>query len=134
MSLFTERGYYVKENNPVYFTRDMGKTIHWFKDVLGWYGNVVEKDPDGNGAYGFVFNIPPEIEITHLAPSNGIHLFVGEPFKGLVAFMSVHGIDALYNYVTSKNYREITEVKTEPWGAKTCEVRTPDGCVLRFFE
>ena len=44
MSLFTERGYFVKENNPVYFTQDMQKTIHWFHDVLGWYGNIVEQD------------------------------------------------------------------------------------------
>ena len=104
MSLFTERGYYVKENNPVYFTRDMQKTIDWFHDVLGWYGNVVEQDKNGNAEYGFVFSIPPEIEITHLAPSNGIHLFAGEPVKGLIAFMSVHGIDALYRFVTTKNY------------------------------
>ena len=134
MSLFTERGYFVKENNPVYFTKDMERTINWFHDVLGWYGNIVEKDDNGLGIYGFVFSIPPEIEITHLAPSNGIHLFVGEPVNSLIAFMSVHGIDALYRFVISKNYSDITEVKVEPWGAKTCEIMTPDGCILKFFE
>ena len=134
MSLFTERGYYVKENNPVYFTKDMDKTIHWFRDVMGWYGDIVENDSDGKGIYGFVFNIPPEIEVTHLAPSNGIHLFAGEPVNGLIAFMSVHRIDALHQYVTSKKYAGISEVKIQPWGARTCEVQTPDGCILRFFE
>jgi AraC family transcriptional regulator len=112
----------------------MAKTISWFHDVLGWYGNIVEQDADGHGVYGFVFSIPPEIEITHLAPSNGIHLFAGAPVKGLVAFMSVQGIDALYKYVTSKNHLDITSVERQPWGAKTCEVKTPDGCLLRFFE
>lgn len=134
MSLFTQRGYHVKENCPVYFTRDMEKTAAWFQAVLGWYGDIVEKDDNGKGLYGFVYSIPPEIERTHLTHSNGIHLFEGEPDSRLVAFMSVHGIEALHQYVTSKHYREITEVITQPWGAKTCDIRTPDGYLLRFFE
>ena len=65
MSRFSEKGYFVKENAPVYLTEDMSKTVKWFEEIMGWYGNVVEKDELGNGLYGVVFDILPEIEITH---------------------------------------------------------------------
>ena len=97
-------------------------------------GTSSNRTKNGKPIYGFVFSIPPEIEITHLAPSNGIHLVAGEPVKGLIAFMSIHGIDALHKFVAAKNDSQITAVKMEPWNAKTCEVQTPDGYRLRFFE
>ncbi len=34
MSKFSERGYFVKENGPVYFTLDMDKTVEWFETFL----------------------------------------------------------------------------------------------------
>ena len=49
MSRFSEKGYFVKENAPVYLTEDMSKTVKWFEEIMGWYGNVVENDEQGNG-------------------------------------------------------------------------------------
>ena len=49
MSKFSEKGYFVKENAPVYLTPDMDTTAKWFEDVLGWYSNIVERDDNGNG-------------------------------------------------------------------------------------
>ena len=46
MSKFSEKGYFVKENAPIYLTMDMEKTAKWFEDVLGWYSNIVETDVD----------------------------------------------------------------------------------------
>ena len=48
MSRFSEKGYFVKENAPVYLTEDMSKTVKWFEEIMGWYGNVVEKDELGS--------------------------------------------------------------------------------------
>ena len=42
MSKFSEKGYFVKENAPLYITSDMDRTAKWFEDVLGWYSNIVE--------------------------------------------------------------------------------------------
>ena len=81
MSKFSEKGYHVKENAPVYFTKDMDRTAKWFEDVLGWYSNIVERNDAGEGCYGVVFEILPEIEVTHLAPFTGIHMFYGESKK-----------------------------------------------------
>ncbi len=40
MSRFSEKGYLVKENAPIYLTSDMDRTAKWFEDTLGWYANV----------------------------------------------------------------------------------------------
>ena len=48
--------------------------------------------------------------------------------------MKVQGINALYEYVTDKGWKDITEVKMQPWGSKMCSVTSPDGSILRFYE
>lgn len=46
----------------------------------------------------------------------------------------VQGIEQLYEFVKKSGWSQITEVVTEPWGGKICEVTTIDGSVLKFFE
>lgn len=134
MSKFSERGYVIKETGPVYYTKDMDKTVKWFEEVLGWYSEIDQRNEDGTGAYGCVYNIPKEIEILHIAPFTGIHLFSGEPKGGMVAFMVVQGIESLYDFVKGNGWWKITDVKLEPWGSKTCNITTPDGYTLGFFQ
>lgn len=134
MGRFTERGYVVKENGPVYYTKDMDGTVKWFEDILGWFGEVNDRDHDGAGLYGCVYNIPPEIESLRIAPFTGIHMFYGEPKGDIVAFLLISGIDNLYNFVKGNGWTKITKVKREPWGSKICDIKTPDGYILRFFE
>lgn len=130
----SKRGYVVKETGAVYYTMDMEKTIAWFKEVLGWYGQIESKDNDGNGLYGCVNNIPMEIEALHIAPFTGIHLFREAPTARMAGFMLVDSIDGLYKRVKSSGWTKVSEVISEPWGGKTCEVITVDGSILKFFE
>lgn len=44
MSDFSERGYVVRETGAVYYTQDMDSTVRWFKEVLGWYGQIEQRD------------------------------------------------------------------------------------------
>ena len=134
MNKFLERGYVVRENGPVYFTRDMDKTLKWFEDVLGWYGDIVARDSAGKGEYGCVFDYPSEVAVAHLTPFRGFHLFAGEPIKGVAGFLLVEGLDALYKLVKDNGWEKITDIAQQPWGARECSITTPDGCVLRFFE
>lgn len=134
MSRFSEKGYYVKENAPVYFTKDMDKTAKWFENTLGWYSNIVERNEAGEGSYGVVFEILPEIESAHLASFTGIHMFYGEPKEEVISFMQVQGIERMYEYITSKGWNKITEVATQPWGGKTCRLTTIDGYIIKIFE
>ena len=134
MERYAGRGYYVRENAPVYFTRDMDATCKWFRDVLGWYGDIAARDENGKGAYGCVFDYPGELIVAHLTPFRGIHMFQGEPTKGVVGFLLVQGIDRLHQFVKANGWDQITDIFEQPWGARECQVTTPDGSVLRFFE
>lgn len=129
-----ERGYIVKETGAVYYTSDMDRTLRWFTDIMGWYGQIEARNELNEGTYGCVNNIPIEIESLHIAPFTGIHMFKGEPLKQMVGFMLVQGIDKLYAFVKSQGWNEISDVEIQPWGGKTCSVTTIDGSVLTFFE
>lgn len=129
-----ERGYIVKENGAIYYTKNMDKTLEWFKKTLGWYGQIESRDENNNGLYGCVSNIPIEIEALHVAPYTGIHMFYGEPQERMICFMLVEGIERLYKYVKKQGWNQISEIQSEPWGGKTCEVTTIDGGILKFFE
>lgn len=134
MSDFSERGYVVKETGAVYYTKDMDSTLKWFKEVLGWYGQIEARDANNTGVYGCVNNIPIEFEALHIAPFTGIHMFQGEPLQMMVGFMLVQGVEQLHRFVKKKGWNHITEVKDQPWGGKTCSVTTIDGSILTFFE
>ena len=129
-----ERGYIVKETGAVYYTSDMDKTLRWFTDILGWYGQIEARNELNEGTYGCVNNIPIEIESLHIAPFTGIHMFNGEPLKHMVGFMLVQGVENLYTFVKSRGWNEISDVEVQPWGGKTCSVTTIDGSILTFFE
>lgn len=129
-----QRGYIVKETGAVYYTDDMDKTLNWFTDILGWYGQIEGRDENNKGTYGCVNNLPIEIESLRIAPFTGIHMFKGKPMKQMVGFMLVEGVDKLYSFVKSRGWNEISEVTVQPWGGKTCSVTTIDGSILTFFE
>jgi len=131
MQTYGERGYYVKENAPVYHTPDMEKTSAWFRDVLGWYGGVVVESA---GQYGCVFDYPGELIVSGLTPFRGIHLFTGEPSKGVIGFIHVQGLEQFRKFVLANGWSQITEIEPQHWGANECQVTTIDGSILRFFE
>ncbi len=134
MSRFMEKGYFVKENAPVYLTLDMDRTAKWFEEILGWYYNIVERDENGQGCYGAVFDMLPEVEVTHLAPFTGFQMFCGNPEERVISFMQVQGIEKMREYIISKGWTKITEVVLQPWGGKTCSLTTVDGYVINIFE
>lgn len=134
MSMYSEKGYFVKENAPVYLTLDMDKTAKWFEETLGWYYNIVERDEKGQGCYGAVFEMLPEIEVTHLAPFTGFQMFYGTPEERVISFMQVQGIEKMHEYIISKGWDKISEVVLQPWGGKTCSLTTIDGYIINIFE
>lgn len=129
-----QRGYTVGNVGSVYLSSDMDKTVKWFEDVLGWYAEVEVRDVDGNPTYGCA--MPFDGELVHLGVTsfNGIFLLPGETPQCLISMMGVKGIDNLYSHVKNNGWANITEVSTESWGAKACNITTIDGCTLRFFE
>ncbi len=134
MQRLKERGYAVKENGPVYYTRDMDKTAKWFEEVLGWYAGIDERNDKGEGVYGCIMPIPSEVSNVTLAPFNGFHMFYGEPCKQVVAFMRVDNVENLHSFVKKNGWNQISEIETQHWGGKECDVTTIDGGIVRFFQ
>ena len=129
-----ERGYTVKENGPIYYTKNMDRTAKWFEDVLGWYAGIDQRIENGDGTYGCLLPLPEEILNMTLVPFNGIHMFFGDPAKQTVAFMRVDNIENLYAFVNKNGWTQISEIKEQPWGGKECDVTTIDGGTIRFFQ
>lgn len=129
-----QRGYTVKENGPVYHTLNMDATAKWFEDVLGWYVNIDDRNENGEGTYGCALPIPGELVNMKIASFKGIHLFYGKPEQRVVTFMLVEGLDKLVAYVKNNGWDQISEISTQPWGARECSVTTIDGSRMRFFE
>lgn len=134
MSRYAKRGYYVKENAPVYFTNDMEVTCKWFCDVLGWYGDICGKDENDIPIYGCVFDYPGELVVSNLTLFRGIHLFKGEPSKGVVGFINIQGLTTFHQFVKNNGWDQISDISEQSWGAKECSVTTIDGSILLFFE
>lgn len=134
MQTLQTRGYTVKENGPVYYTLDMDRTVTWFRDVLGWYGNIDARDEAGKGTYGCLTPIPAELVSMKISSFNGVHMYYGEPAERVVAFPLVEGIDQLVAFVRANGWPDVTDVQSEPWGGRVCTVKTIDGSLIRFFE
>jgi len=134
MERLRERGYAVKENGTVYYTKDLEKTLKWFADILGWYGGIDEKNEDGKGVYGCLLPMPDELVNLKVAAFNGIHMFYGEPYKQTISFIRVDNIKNLHDYVKKNGWQHITDISTQPWGGKECAVTTIDGSIIRFFQ
>ena len=129
-----ERGYTVKENGPVYYTKNMDKTAKWFEDVLGWYAGIDQRNENGDGTYGCLLPLPVEILNMTLVPFNGFHMFFGEPVKQTVAFLRVDNIENLHAFVKKNGWTQISEITKQRWGGKECDVTTVDGGIIRFFQ
>lgn len=89
---------------------------------------------EGNGCYGVVFDMLPEVELVHLAPFTGFQMFGGTPEPRRISFMQVIGIERMHEYIVAKGWDKITDVVIQPWGGKTCRLTTIDGYIIDIFE
>jgi AraC family transcriptional regulator len=131
-----ERGYTFTEHAiPVYYTKDMDKTVGWFDEVLGWYAAVVARDENGAGTYGCAGSFPGELVHAGIRDADGIFFFPGEPVQTRIAWVNVSSVDKLHEFVKKSGWAQLTEVSPpQPWGGKTCTVTTIDGYTILFNE
>lgn len=129
---YGSRGYEVLENGPVYFTKDMDRTIEWFENVLGWYGEVDARDEDGTGIFAGIAPIPNEITEAKNLTYLGFNVLGGEPIQGIVAYFVVDQAKAVYDFVVKSGWKDYTELIEQPWGGTEFTVKTIDGSILRI--
>lgn len=129
---YESREYVVLENGPIYYTKDMDRTIEWFENVLGWYGTVDARDENGKALFGGIVPIPNQITEEQKLTYIGYSLFDGEPSKRVVGYIVVDDARKVYDYVVKSGWEEYTEVVTQHWGGMEFTVTTIDGGILRI--
>lgn len=131
---FVDRNYFIKENVFVYHTNDMDKTVQWFEEILGWYGEVMDRDNEGFETYGYTGDIPPEFCKAQAVPFKGIHFWRGEPVEKVLAIINVNDIKTMHNYVKKNGWDKISDIEETGASPKTCFFTTIDGSILMFTE
>ena len=131
---YINRGYSVAETEMIYFSPNMDQTVQWFCDTLGWYGNVLDRNEESIGTYGFVSDLPEEIMCSGAIMGRTIHIWQGEASERVVAFIRVKNIKKLRDYVITQGWDKISEICKSEGTSKTCYVTTIDGSVLCFYE
>jgi hypothetical protein len=125
-------GYFVLENGAIYYTSDMDATLHWFKQILGWEGNIESRDDAGNGTYGL---IEPHMKANSLGNrSPYLQLMRGDPGKSVSAFVKVWGLSGLRQRIIANGWKKLTPIVKQAWGADLFDMTTCDGSIIRFYE
>lgn len=131
---YKNRDYSVVETEMVYYSPNMDATVKWFEDILGWYGNILDRDGQGIGSYGFVSDLPQEIMYSGAVTARTIHLWRGEAAQKVVAFVKVKSVEKMRKYVVEQGWDKISGIYESGASPKTCDVTTIDGSLLWFFE
>lgn len=126
------RGYEVLENSPIYYSKDVDRTIEWFENVLGWYGTVDARDDDGKVIFAGIAPIPNEITEEKNLTYIGFSVLTGEPCQGVTAYFVVDQAQKVYDYVVQSGWRKFTKIVEQPWGGLEFTVETVDGSIIRI--
>jgi hypothetical protein len=77
---------------------------------------------------------PGELVNLQIADFKGFHMFYGEPARRKAGFILIDGIEKLHAFVRGNGWEQITDIETQPWGARSCDITTVDGSIMTFFE
>lgn len=107
---------------PAYVVRDVEDAIGWYRDVLGFELEQVNRDPQGEDPTSYAvlrrddvcLHVVSESMVAADSGSSGSH-------------MTVRGLDALMDELTSKGVAVVRGIEDQPWGARDAIIADPDG-------
>lgn len=107
--------------------RDLRASTEFYTDVLGFTQDVA----DESGVWSFLSRANFKVmlgECPNDPPASdlGCHSYV--------AYVTVDGVDALYEELAGRGAEIISIPTTESWGMREFAIRTPDGHRIRFGE
>ena len=113
---------------PVLPVHDVGATVQYYRDVLGFEADFLWGDPPVHGRVmkgDRTYGDPVYIHFTRAAaaeirPSGQIRIHVGQDIDGLFETYQTRGVDV------------VAEPKSEPWGLREFSIRDCNGHVLCF--
>ena len=107
---------------PILAVRDLGETLRFYEEVLGFTGAWRWEDGDEYGGIGrgnvwLMFDRQPEVKV-----------------EGHLVWISAVGVDALYREHRAAGASIVLELADQPWGFREYRVRDNNGYHLRIAE
>ena len=108
--------------------------MDWFDRVLGWYVRMDCRDEEGRPIHAVASPAPIETAALTLMPFTGIHLMKGETQRSAPALIRIDNLSKLSEHIACAGWTNRTEPEAMIWGGLQCDVETPDGGKLIFFQ
>lgn len=130
-------GYLARGLDVMLNVKSVEDTVEWYKRVLGWNGELGVFDEEGKCTYACA---TPE-EMRGVSHGNrtfqGFHLSLWDTCdykRGFSAMITVIDIEGLRKKVVEGGWEKVSEIVTQPWGARTLFLEDLNGYNLIFLE
>ena len=116
---------------PVFAVADVGTTIRWYEEQLGFIGDPFP--PQGPYVFAIVYRDKIEIMLQRVEGYQKPDLYNARPGGVWDAYIRTEGVEDLYESVRAEA-EIIQPLRRQPYGAWEFEVKDPNGYVLVFSE
>ena len=113
---------------PILFVRDVTKSAHFYRDILGFTIGFLYGEPP---FYGAVERDGVCLHLRHVKAPNFAQLAAREPSLILASF-EVDDVRALFEAFSARGADFPQPLETQVWGGTDFHVRDPDGNVVSF--
>lgn len=107
---------------PAYVVRDVEDSLEWYRDVLGFELEQVNRDPHGEDPTSYAVLRRDEVRL-HLVSESMVEAATGSSGS----HVTVRGLDALMVELEAKGVAVVRGVQDQPWGARDAIIADPDG-------
>lgn len=113
-------------------------TIDWYEKVFYWRGEIDEyaKNDKGIATFGCITNGNYQVDNEIIPSTTAMCIMRGEVEEkhSHVIFVIVSDIELIYNNAKHYNCDIVNDIKTQPWGMKTFELKDINGYILRVAQ
>ncbi len=107
---------------PAYVVRDVEDSLEWYRDVLGFELELVNRDPHGEDPTSYAVLRRDDVSL-HLVSASMVEAEKGSSGSQI----TVRGLDALIAMMEGKGVQIIRGIEDQPWGARDAIIADPDG-------
>ena len=118
-----------QEIAPAYVVRDVEDSLEWYREMLGFELETVNRDPQGEDPTSYAVLRRDEVCL-HLVSESMVEAQTGSSGSQIM----VRGLHALMATLEEKGVQVIRGIEEQPWGARDAIIADPDGNRVVFSE